>query len=1027
MSSYKSRILNVAEKPDAAKQIANALSNGKFKSRNGKSKYNRIYEFDYRFKNQNVTMVVTSVTGHLMEIDFELAKKNWHSCDPSVLMDVTTPVLHSVPKKSKDVEANLITEAKDVTKLILWLDCDREGENISFEVIDVCKKVNRVLSIENGTILRAKFSELKPQAIHRAIATLVKPNELDSLAVEARKEIDLRIGAAFTRFQTMRLRQKFTGLSESLISYGPCQFPTLGFVVRRDLIIKNFQPEKFWYIKCTHIKEEEGKVELLWKRGRLFDQLACIVIYELCVENPLARVIRVQRKERRKKKPVPLNTVELQKLASRKLKFGAHETMTLAETLYNKGFISYPRTETNKFTFSDDEFGMLIQEHTNDSNWGSYADSLLNQGKYQRPYFGNSDDKAHPPIHPIKGGFTSSNSKEEQLYELIVRHFLACCSQDAIGFETKSQITIANEEFTCSGLMVTQKNYLDIWKYDQWSDKTIPVFMEGETFTPTSLMMEEGETRAPPHLSESDLIACMDSNGIGTDATIAQHIKTIQERQYVTKKGNRFEATNLGIALVQAYDLIGYELSQPNLRAKMEKDMIDISRGISTKDLVVTQSLTMYKHIFSKITQTAIMIDKSVGQYYKSIGEGGQSKVLFRAFSACGVCEQYMDLKCQGETRFLFCGSCKESYTLPGKGELTVVDHNCPICNFQAISVTTQKGTNYNVCPSCFSNPPEIENCEESFVSGFRCFNCTHPTCPLSKKRDNSNFVKRCELCGNGMVLRQTKSTGAPFIGCKGFPNCNNSYWLPSASESVEISNDKCDNCSHGNDTVYKLRFKFQSSASLPPGVGNEHTTCVFCDNNFKDYFNIRSSSNSGNTSNRTNNFNNNNNTNNSPFQNTISQRKTTTASNRNVRNSLSPSKGQRTLDSMLGKRDTQTRPANNFNSKNNNSQVNVTMTRTNSFNNNNFNNNSNNRNTSTTNNNRNNAFNNNNNKRSNNNNNNNGEPVVCTHCGETCIILSCKQGANTGRRFYKCSHFKETDKAETCAKFFEWVDPPNN
>lgn len=76
--------------------------------------------------------------------------------------------------------------------------------------------------------------------------TLTPPNQNDANAVDARQEIDLRIGVAYTRFQTMRLKNKFSGLSESVISYGPCQFPTLGFVVDRFWRIQKFKPEDFW-------------------------------------------------------------------------------------------------------------------------------------------------------------------------------------------------------------------------------------------------------------------------------------------------------------------------------------------------------------------------------------------------------------------------------------------------------------------------------------------------------------------------------------------------------------------------------------------------------------------------------------------------------------------------------------------------------------------------------------------------------------------------------------------------------------
>jgi DNA topoisomerase III len=104
---------------------------------------------------------------------------------------------------------------------------------------------------------------------------LVSPNPLDSLAVDTRREIDLRIGATFTRFQTTKLKNKFEGLPEGVISYGSCQFPTLGFIVDRFLKKENFISEPYWYIHCEFQKEERNAT-FLWKRRRLFDKQCCL-------------------------------------------------------------------------------------------------------------------------------------------------------------------------------------------------------------------------------------------------------------------------------------------------------------------------------------------------------------------------------------------------------------------------------------------------------------------------------------------------------------------------------------------------------------------------------------------------------------------------------------------------------------------------------------------------------------------------------------------------------------------------------
>lgn len=246
---------------------------------------------------------MTSVSGHMLSLDFSAAYRNWNTVDPLELF--SAPVNKMCPANYEQIKRTLTQEARSCQKLIIWTDCDREGENIGFEIIDVCKSVN-----PNLDVWRAKFSEVTGAAVTRALANLIRPDKNVSDAVDARMELDLRIGASFTRFQTLRLQKAFPGhLSENMISYGSCQFPTLGFVVERFKERESFQSEPFWKILVLHDGQDGAEVEFSWERVRLFDYNVCSSIYNYIISNPAAKVTKVETKPKSKWRPVALDTV----------------------------------------------------------------------------------------------------------------------------------------------------------------------------------------------------------------------------------------------------------------------------------------------------------------------------------------------------------------------------------------------------------------------------------------------------------------------------------------------------------------------------------------------------------------------------------------------------------------------------------------------------------------------------------------------------------------------------------------------
>ncbi|KAG9024460.1 DNA topoisomerase [Tulasnella sp. JGI-2019a] len=613
------RVLCVAEKPSIAKAISQILSGGQYQSSNTGNQYIKNYEFDY--PQLNAQFIVTSVSGHLFTYDFGPQYRNWNSCDPFILFD--EPVDRKVAEGKSPIETNLKTQARRSAQLMIWTDCDREGENIGAEVASVCRGAKPQIIVK-----RARFSAIIAGQIHHAAQHPVELDMAQAAAVDARSILDLRLGAVFTRMQTLALQRQIAQLADQkLISYGPCQFPTLGFVVSRYEQVQSFVPEPFWYIYLSlahDARDERRQTEFTWERGKLFEFDVALALYEWVMEEPTARVTKVTKKNVKKWKPLPLTTVELQKSGSRLLRMTPKKILDLAEKLYQHGFLSYPRTETDQFDPQFDHMALIAKQAV-DPAWGQFATGLQ-QGGFSAPRRGQKNDQAHPPIHPTAHAGNVVGD-EKRVYEFVTRRYLACCSKDAEGFQTTVEVVAGGEQFKASGLAVLARNYLDVYPYDTWGDRAIPDFQEGQEFMPSVVELKDGQTSRPNLLTEADLVGLMDKNGIGTDATIAQHIQTITDREYVVarKEGavTYLVPSTLGIGLVEGYNRIGFDrsLSKPQLRRETERMMVQVCEGTRTKNQMIDESIEQYKHVFILARNQFNTIVNTVRRYVS--GEAG--------------------------------------------------------------------------------------------------------------------------------------------------------------------------------------------------------------------------------------------------------------------------------------------------------------------------------------------------------------------------------------------------------------------
>ena len=689
-------IIAVAEKPSIADAIAKALASSPIATRSATGV--RTHEFQGRYEGRQCEFRVTSVLGHCFSLDFAEAYRDWDACDPAELWDA--PVV-SVPT-SGGVLKNLRETASGGDALILFLDCDREGEAIAFQVIDVCGPQLR----RGAAIRRAKFSSVTAEDIARAMRSLGEPDANLAEAVLARQELDLRVGVAFTRFSTKHFLDKYALLDARLLSYGPCQTPTLGFVVQREDEIATFAPEPFWELTAEATLAGEA-VDVAWDRKRCFDRAVAAALARGCGAE--AVVAEATEGTRAQPPPLPFNTVELLKTASKVLRLSPAQTMRHAEHLYLDGHLSYPRTETNKFPPSFDVEGALRQQ-AGDDRWGAYARRLLDDGAWSRPRRG-TDAGDHPPITPtapFDGGGPAG-----RLYELVARRFLAAVSPDALRRAQRVALRerATGEAFTFSREVLLEPGFLEVLQTRRDDEREGGRLVEQLPAAGAAVPLRvdavprERQTRPPDRLTEAECVALMEKHGIGTDASIPSHIENVCKRNYVqVDSGRRLRPTVLGLALARGFGVVDAALVQPAVRAQIEKLCDVVARGDAPRGRVVAHAIQMFAAKFAYFTNNLAGVEALFDAVFDERPEGDKAE---RPFARDGPTAQYL-LK---RGRRLFAPATKELLQLPAPGAVASLNGaRCPACRSELLRYALRDGPGahdrtdvaYPLCARCF-------------------------------------------------------------------------------------------------------------------------------------------------------------------------------------------------------------------------------------------------------------------------------------------------------------------------------------
>ena len=342
------------------------------------------------------------------------------------------------------------------------------------------------------------------------------------------------------------------------MSYGPCQTPTLGFVVRREDEIATFEAEPYWFPEVACDLGEAAPTRLAWARRRCFDHPVAAALCRAIADRGAGVVRAAEAVSRRRAPPLAMNTVELLKAASRVLRLSPAQAMRHAERLYLDGFLSYPRTETTRFPESMDVVGAVLFQ-VDDERWGAYAADLVARKAVRRPRRG-VDAGDHPPITPTAPAPPGTLAgPAARLYDLVARRFLAAVGDDATYAAQKLDIEHAatGERFSFDREVLTEAGFLAVLRPERVAEAMAAELLPALPRVGDALRLacaaapREASTTAPDRLTEADCVALMEKHGIGTDASIPSHIENVCKRAYVRvdEGSRRLRPTDLGVVV----------------------------------------------------------------------------------------------------------------------------------------------------------------------------------------------------------------------------------------------------------------------------------------------------------------------------------------------------------------------------------------------------------------------------------------------------------------------------------------------
>ncbi|GAA5784296.1 DNA topoisomerase 1 [Chitiniphilus shinanonensis] len=680
--------------------------------------------------------------------------------DGSVDVDHDFKMKYQVIDKNKKHVDAICAAVKDAQHIYLATDPDREGEAISWHIMEILK--GKKLIQPDKTYKRVVFHEITESAVKNAVAN---PRDIDDHLVDAqqaRSALDYLVGFNLSPLLWRKVR--------SGLSAGRVQSPALRLICERELEIRAFTSQEYWSI---HLDSHKGRTKFgarlnEWQGKKLeqFDvpdeATQAGIVGALAGKD--ATVSKVEKKKKSRSPAAPFTTSTMLQEAVRKLGMTTDRTTRIAQQLYEGidigqgtvGLITYMRTDS--VALANEAVGEIREYiETNFDKHYLPAAPVVYKNKAKNA------QEAHEAIRPTSIARTPESLKgflspeQFKLYQMIWKRTLACQMAPA-KFDTVSiDIRVGDDAvFRASGQTLVFPGFIAVYQEDEddvedEDEARLPVLEEGETLPVDKIFGEQHFTQPPPRYSEASIVKALEEFGIGRPSTYPSIIRTLKDREYVDVDKKRLIPTDTGEVVNKFLTEHFTQYVDYHFTAKMEDQLDEISNGSQDWVPVLEE---FWKRFSQQVEEKQSLSRKEVTQ--EELEED------------CPKCGKKLAIRLGKRGRFIGCTGYPECDYTRNMGEDAET------------APTEPEVVEGRSCPECGS-PLHIKSGRYGKFIGCSAYpKCKHIE-PLEAPRDTG---VECPQCHKGTLKEKKSRYGKLFYSCSTYPKCNYATWDPPIAEA---------------------------------------------------------------------------------------------------------------------------------------------------------------------------------------------------------------------------------------------------